>query len=257
MSNQTRIHIVGSGPRTGTTLLAEVMVTCFDIPHYCEHEASLLTRHPGEGIFLTKKPGEFLSVKWPLRFDKNLYVICLIRDPRDTIVSFHGTEPNNYWASLRFWNFFTKVFNSLVVSNRFIVIKYEDFTSHPDLTQDYLQRLVPGLVSKCKFSEYHLFAKPSGKSLKAMRILRPIEPKGIGNWKHHLPRIKHQTEHHGSISESLINFGYEKDSHWERLLIGIEALSGPTYSGENYSRYKIIKKYLIGYIYCVYRLFHK
>ena len=36
-----RIHIVGCGPRTGTTLMAELMGTCFDINASCQHEESV------------------------------------------------------------------------------------------------------------------------------------------------------------------------------------------------------------------------
>jgi hypothetical protein len=34
-----RIHIVGAGPRTGTTLLAESMAACFAIDVFEPHEA--------------------------------------------------------------------------------------------------------------------------------------------------------------------------------------------------------------------------
>ena len=34
-----RIHIVGSGPRTGTTLMVKLMSTCFKIDHAVDHES--------------------------------------------------------------------------------------------------------------------------------------------------------------------------------------------------------------------------
>ena len=56
-----RIHIIGSGPRTGTTLLAEAMTACFDIDQYVEHEARIFKDEPLKGnIFLTKYPSDFL-----------------------------------------------------------------------------------------------------------------------------------------------------------------------------------------------------
>lgn len=246
-----RIHIVGSGPRTGTTLLSEVMATCFEIDHYCEHEASILTDHPGDGVFLTKKPGEFLSVKHPLQFDPNLYVICIVRDPRDTVVSYHGSSPNTYWASLRFWILFIKMYRKLAIHKRFIVVQYNEFVTNPDGVQNKLMSLIPELKFKSKFSQYHLSANPSEKSIKAMRELRPIEPRGIGNWRNHLPRIKDQLIRHGSITESLILFGYEKDAGWETELNNIEPIGSSTHSGEFYPFYKRLKKHLIGYFYCI------
>lgn len=214
-----RIHIVGSGPRTGTTLLFEAMTTCFDINHFCEHESSLLSEQPnGDGIFLTKKPGEFMSVRWPLFFDKKLYVICLVRDPRDTIVSKHNARPNEYWTGLRSWVKFVKVYKKLRTHKRFIVIRYEDFVSQPDRTQDYIACRIPFLKKKYNFSDYHLVATPSENSLKAMKNIRPIEAKSIGKWRDHLPRVKQQISLHGPISDSLIDFGYEGDRKWETLI---------------------------------------
>ena len=52
-----RIHIVGCGPRTGTTLIAEMMSACFEIDLYPTHESSIYTRPTRRAnIFLTKRP---------------------------------------------------------------------------------------------------------------------------------------------------------------------------------------------------------
>lgn len=218
-----RIHIIGSGPRTGTTLLAEVMATCFYIDHFCEHESSICTDEPKYGnCLLTKQPGEIEAVRLPLLLNKDLYVVCIIRDPRDSVVSFHGARPGVYWTGLRWWKLFCQTYDNLAKNPRFIPIKYEEFVSDPDRVQQKLMDKIPFLEKKHGFSEYHLVAKPSESSLKAMRNLRPIEPVGIGNWKKHLPRIKQQIALHGSISDELIKFGYEKDKQWEMLLEGVE-----------------------------------
>lgn len=59
-----RIHIVGSGPRTGTTLIAEMMIACFEIDLHTEHEDSIYTWPPCRGnIFLTKKPRDILVIE--------------------------------------------------------------------------------------------------------------------------------------------------------------------------------------------------
>ncbi len=57
-----RIHIVGCGPRTGTTLIAEMMAACFEIDLYPKHESSIYTRptRPAK-IFLTKRPRDILE----------------------------------------------------------------------------------------------------------------------------------------------------------------------------------------------------
>ncbi|NTV94740.1 MAG: sulfotransferase domain-containing protein [Thiobacillus sp.] len=219
-----RIHIVGSGPRTGTTLLAEAMAACFRIDHACEHESSIDTKEPRQGnCLLTKQPGEIAAVRLPLLLNKDLYVICVIRDPRDTIVSFHGTNRETYWVGLRYWRLFTDEYRRLAGHRRFIAIRYEDLASRPDEVQQELMRRLPFLEKQHDFSAFHRVARPSTKSLEALRELRPIQPSGVGNWKNHLPRIKQQIAIHGPISAGLIEFGYEPDASWEACLTDVAA----------------------------------
>ena len=42
-----RIHIVGSSPRTGTTLLTELLTCCFQPEGFCEHELSIFSEPGG------------------------------------------------------------------------------------------------------------------------------------------------------------------------------------------------------------------
>jgi len=224
-----RIHIVGSGPRTGTTLLAEVMATCFDIDHSFEHESSICTFEPRSGnCMLTKQPGEIGAIKWPLTLNPDLYVICIIRDPRDTVVSSHGKMPGRYWTGLRYWKLFVIKYEQLKKHPRFIMVRYEEFVDDPDAVQDVLERNIPFLERRFKFSEYHLHCQPSEKSLQAIRTLRPIESKGVGAWKKHLARVKQQIQIHGDISDELIHFGYESNKNWKSVLNDIPDVSYET-----------------------------
>lgn len=220
-----RIHIVGSGPRTGTTLLTEAMATCFDIDHRCAHEASIATDQPTHGnCFLTKKPGEISAVGLPLKLNPDLYVICMIRDPRDSIVSVHGSAPHRYYDGLRHWMLFVTHYPRLARNPRFLTVRYEDFARDPDRTQRYLKEHLPFLKATHPFSEYHLHCDPGSKSLEALKTLRPITPEGIGSWRKHLPRVKQQLQLHGDISDSLIRFGYEADANWLDQLEAAQAV---------------------------------
>jgi len=240
------IHIVGSGPRTGTTLLAEAMKFCCNIDYASEHEDKLFAR-PRQPVdmFLTKYPSD-LFVVWPsLRVDPRLYVICLLRDPRDAVVSQHGKDKEQYWSTLRYWQAFTPLIKAYQHHPRFILIRYEDFACEPDKIQRLLINRIPALEQRYKFSDYHLVAKPSVESQHALKQLRPISGAGIGAWKHHLPRIVQQLQAHGDISGSLIEFGYETDKAWLSALTGIEASTTrshlPEYFSENELRSR--KKY--------------
>ena len=210
-----RIHIVGAGPRTGTTLMAEMAIACFEIDLYTEHEDNIYTLpdRPAE-IFLTKKPRDILVVGPMLWAMPNLHVIYMLRDPRDSITSKHRKDPDRYWAGLRYWKTYTIYGEKLQNHPRFITIRYEDLVTNPDEVQAKLMEKMPFLKKRAPFSRYHEVAKPSDDSLKALGNLRPIGPASVGKWRKHLPRVAGQLEKHGSIAADLIKYGYEKDSQW-------------------------------------------
>lgn len=240
-----RIHIVGSGPRTGTTLLTELIKVCFQIDYANEHETSISIsnhRFGKSGIILSKQPSEIKIVKYPLILDKNLYVICIIRDPRDMVVSYHGSEPNIYWCSLRYWQLFLKYYNKLKNHKRFIMIKYEDLVTNPNEVQSFIKKKLNFLNVKHQFSDYHVYANPSEDSVRAMKKFRPIEAKGIGHWLNNLERIKQQIDVHGNISDSLIKFKYEKNDEWMSILKNVEKKNFKTKTGEFFSKKELRKR---------------
>lgn len=234
-----RIHITSSGPRTGTTLLTEVFKSCFDIDCSCDHEASISRSNSSFGKcnnVLTKLPSSTHKLRTILDNVKNIYVICVIRDPRDMIVSFHGKHPDIYYCGLNFWLNFLSDYEKLKNHPRFILIRYEDFTKNPNEIQKQIEQKIPFLKHKHKFSEYHLYAKPDDDTLKALKKLRPIESKGIGTWKKHLPRIKQQLIKYGDISDSLIQFGYEESAEWKKTLENISVQEFKSYKDESIER---------------------
>lgn len=254
-----RIHIVGASPRTGTTLMAEAMVACFDIDHHTEHEDRLFTRAKGDGnIYLTKCPKDILIVGPSLLVDPNLYVIYMIRDPRDIICSKHRRAPDRYWASLRYWNTYTKYARQLSGHPRFIEVRYEDFVSDPDVVQDELMRRMPFLTMRAPFSRYHEVATPSKDSRDALGGKRPIKPVSVGKWKDHLERVAGQLHLHGSITDDLIEFGYERDDTWREILKGVtpdtSASHWPEYMTEDEEHRRLRGRYKEAFIRTLERL---
>lgn len=236
-----RIHITSSGPRTGSTLLTEVFKSCFDIDCSCDHEAPLAKSNSSFGNcdkILTKLPSSTQNLDVVLKFTTNIYIICIIRDPRDMVVSKHGRFPDLYYCGLDYWFNFLKDINKLKDHPRFFIIKYEDFTRNPNLVQEKIKKKFDFLNSKHKFSDYHKHITPGKDSLLALKSFRPIESKGVGNWKNHLTRIKQQTNKHGSLTKSLMQFGYEKDDEWTQLLRDIPLKEFKSYKKENTHRKK-------------------
>ena len=202
--------------------MAEAMTACLDIDISSRHEDRIFKQPTEQGnIYLSKTPMDILVVKPILRVNPDLYVICMIRDPRDAVVSKHKSDPEIYWASLDIWKTYSPYFRELRKHPRCTVVRYEDFVSDPDRVQQRILKRLPFLKSKAPFSDYHLHAKPSKGSINALGGVRPIAPVGIGNYRNHLPRLAGQIQIHGSISDDLIEFGYEKDDNWTTILEGI------------------------------------
>lgn len=246
-----RIHLTSSGPRTGSTLLAEVMKVCFDIDCSCEHEAPISASNTSFGEcrnILTKLPSSTRHLEKVVNWDPNLYVICIIRDPRDMVSSFHGKIKDKYYCDLNFWFDFLKNYEKLINNDRVLFIKYEEFTTNPDVIQAKILNKLPFLEKKHDFSDFHLYATPTKDSISALKKLRPIESKGIGNWKNHLPRIKQQLSLHGDISESLIKFDYEKDANWLKLFKNVHVQNFESYKNNKSKSWGGIKSLILTYL---------
>lgn len=217
-----KIHIVSCSPRSGTTLLQELMTTCFRIDGYCEHEKSIFRAHQLSGeVVCTKSPLEVPYVAGLLRLDPALSVIYLLRDPRSVVCSRHGKARDSYFSNLQVWQEFEAHRLALEGHPRFLTVRYEDLVSHPDREQERIRKFLPFLEQVHQFSQFHLHAKPSADTHTALNGLRPISADGLDRWRQELPRLKAQINRHGSISAALIRAGYETDSAWEQLLEGV------------------------------------
>jgi hypothetical protein len=212
--------------------MAEAMKACFDIEISSEHEDRIIYQRTPlhkEGTYLTKSPHDVPYVKPFLYVNSKLYVVYLLRDPRDVITSTHRRDPNKYFIGLGYWKKYTKATEKLRDHPRFITVRYEDFVRDPDGVQERLIERMPFLSKEASFSRYHEVAKPSGSSTLALSGVRPIAPTSVGRWKSHLPRIAGQIHQHGSISDKLIEYGYEEDDSWEDMLSGVKPDLNPSH----------------------------
>lgn len=219
-----RIHIVGCGPQAGTTLIAQMMNTCFKIDFYDEHEDSIYAQPSCEGcIVLTKRSRDILVIGPMLRVMPNLYAIYMLRDPRDIITSKDKQDPEHYGASLQYWKTYTAYARKLQNHPRFITVRYEELVTQPDEVQAYLMQQLWFLKKRARFSNYHEFPESAKKDLhwNAQHHLQPLTCANVGQWGQHLPRIAGQLQKHGSITQDLIEYGYESDEKWLEKLKGV------------------------------------
>lgn len=249
MAKPTRLHIVGVSPRTGTTLMAEAMATCFCIDAYAHRERRVFSAPPpGADLYLSKAPEDIMTVEPILRVDPDLHVVCMMRDPRDVITSTHGKNPERYWAGLKFWKTYTRYWQRVRTHPRFTTIRYENFTADPDGTQRRLMQAMPFLERRAPFSKYHQIAEPSQSSKDALGSVRPIRPASVGRWRNHCSRIAGQLKLHGPITEDLVEFRYEEDGSWRQLLKGVEPDMRESHKPEYFSQTEIWVRRLTGYV---------
>jgi hypothetical protein len=235
-----RIHIVASGPRTGTTLLMEMMVAGFAIDSYPDHEASLFRSPPrGAQTFLTKAPNEGPLAERALEVMPELLIIYVLRDPRDMVVSKHHSDLERYWAGLNFWKHLSPVARRLRSHPRCITVSFEDLVKDPDAIQQRFRSRMPFLVQTSCFRDYTRSAKPSAAALRALGGLRLVSGDNVGNWRRHLPRVAGQIELHGSITPDLLEFGFENDPQWEKVLDGVTRDLRPSHWPDEWALDKI------------------
>ena len=224
------LHIVACSPRSGTTLLHEAMVTCFKVDKHYDHEVrfNLVSAADGQ-IVVTKRPKDTMYMPDVID-DPELFVVYVMRDPRDVIVSRHGKNKEMYYSNVRLWRELHGYARLIANHDRFLQVSYEEFASNPDAVQDQIAAKFSWLQTLHKFSEYHEHANVSEKSKLAMNDVRPIASTSVGKWKNNLGRIKGQQITHGSLTPDLIECGYESSDEWEQLLEGVE----PDFSRSRY-----------------------
>ena len=179
-----RIHITGS-PRSGTTLMLEMMATGFRLDVIGKKEISVLADlpvpHPN-AIACTKKPHEWSIIPGLLACDPDLWFIFMVRDPRDVIASVHRMCPDIYWTNLRLWNHAWDAIRNCREHERLLVIRYEDLVRKPDKVQEKISGRMPFLKQKLPFSQFHQHTKPSPQSRQAMHGVRPVSDSSVGVW---------------------------------------------------------------------------
>lgn len=213
-----RVHIVGC-PRSGTTLLMELMSTCFANSGFCEHELSIFAPVPdGEGPYFTKQPNDIKQLRHIFYRDPQLHIIYMGRDPRAVITSKHRENPEQYFCNYRVWSECDHAAQRYTGHARFLSLRYEDLVIAADTVQHSIAGHFEFLKPLHPFSQYHLHATPSAASQRAMNGLRAINPKSLEKWQQHLPRIAEQLQREPKLADDLIRLGYEEDNSWQAML---------------------------------------
>jgi hypothetical protein len=222
-----RLHIVGC-PRSGTTLLMELVSTCFASSGYCAHEKNIFEPIDISGdIYFTKQPNDIKQLRHIFHRDPQLYVIYMSRDPRGVITSKHRESPGQYFCNYRVWLECDTAARRYISNPRFLQLRYEDLVTDPNAIQAGIRAHYPFLRQQHLFSDYHLFAQSSTASRQAMNGLRAVNSASLDKWRQHLPRIAEQYRRHPALADDLLRLGYESDKRWLNELQDIKSVVYP------------------------------
>jgi len=221
-SRPPRIHVVGSSPRSGTTLMFELLTSCFDIEKFGEHEISLFSypARPGRA-FASKRPTDFIHVCRLMRWDPMLHAIYMQRDPRDVVTSRHNKHPDRYWCDFGVWRHNEQLRPRLTGHPRLFECRYEDLATDPDRVQAQLQARFAFLRRLHAFSEFDRVSQSSAAAQRAMNGVRQVSTASIGKWRQNLPRLAEQVERFPDLPQWVEKAGYEPDLSWTALLAGV------------------------------------
>ncbi len=225
-----RLHVVGC-PRSGTTLMMELLWLSYDLGGRCEHELSLFDEPMiPKDLYLTKKPSDTYRLEQLLRIDADLYVIAMQRDPRAVISSRHVRRPGEYYCDFARWQLHQDAIEALRGHPRFVAVKFETLLADPDLIQRTLETQLNCLSGKqggtrrARFSEYPDGEHVTAAARQALNGVRPFDTSRLTSWHAHLPRVKQQLASFTAMQSYLERLKYCDDASWQEILSTVEAL---------------------------------
>ena len=221
MTQRRRLHVVGC-QRSGTTLMMELLWSCFALGDRCEHEQSLFEPIPdGAGIYLTKKPPDTNRIEPVFPQDDELFVVSMLRDPRAVITSRHAHKPDVYFSSFHRWLRHAQAIERWRDHPRWHLVRYEELLRDPQREQERLLQRFPFLQTKARFADYPHAAQIGDTPAASLGGVRPFDTSRIDGWREHLPRVKGQVRQFPELIDAVKRFGYEPDDSWLQQLDGV------------------------------------
>lgn len=197
----------------------ELIVSCFEMDGWADHELNyFLAPDPAVDRYCSKATGDLVFARSALNRRPDLWMICMVRDPRDVVVSRHRQVPDAYFAPLGISLERMTHLRAARDNPRFIILRYEDLAADPDAVQRQLEAAIPFLKRRHDFSKFHEVAQPTERSVRALSGVRQIGTTSVARWRTELPRLKAQIERFGDMDDMLRELGYEADAAWRSCL---------------------------------------
>lgn len=239
-----RIHIVGCA-RSGTTMLHYAMIAFSNTILFDKETApwsapglrlcyTLWRQASGRhdvGFFITKRyanwwrPAQISRLaEYAQRYD--VFILNIIRDPRDVLTSRHPLDHKQYYVDPDLWqssvNAARRLEQEMAGSPNFLTIKYEDVIRQSHRLEVLLQDrlglcLRPHLRSWSRLKENLEASNVSARMLPYMHRLRDFDESAIGKWQRdpakaaYLEHLLQATPYGTSLRAFLTEHGYADD----------------------------------------------
>jgi len=217
LANINRIHIIGCA-RSGTTMLHYSMVAFKNTILYdneteiwntpnLSNTVKLFAKHiirKETYFYVTKRSYEwwhdeqieYLSSHAP---KENIFIINVVRDPRDVLTSKHVLSDRTYYVEPERWlssiNAADKLFSNLDDYENKLTLRYEDIVCKPDeiriILEDKIGMDISPNVKDWSRLKDNLQKDTSKNMIAYMHVLRNFDPNSIGRWSQDERKIEY------------------------------------------------------------------
>jgi hypothetical protein len=240
---RTQLVICGY-PRSGTSLLYNMLASCLPTYHHDAFEHSCLKYVDQWRDTVSKRPLDIFKIEalaGANHLGKRLVIVVLIRDPRDIVTSRHPRVPDEYFIG---WEHCYRVNGpngpeavhpgidaisreierlEALPGIELFRVRYEELVADPDAAQAALETAT-GLAFEGRFADFHeadqLAYQYAGERAARDTSLvledQPVDASRAGKWQaaEHLPRVRGEFSRHPELLELVIRYGYAEDDAW-------------------------------------------
>lgn len=225
-----KILITGCA-RSGTTLLLYLSQFFSDVQAMLDDEyVPTRIKMKDSRYFVKRQKRKKLIIKYPMHdsgsryhiplkkvLDYGFYVVAIIRDGRDVLVSKHPPELVNFHVEPKRWVETNLELIEFKKNKKMMTVRYEDIISNTEAEMNKIGKFIRSDFLG-NYNDFYKNISSGMKDAMGTKGARPISSDSIANWRllENRDRLKSivSSKYINKICDLLIYFGYEKNKEW-------------------------------------------